>query len=97
MSLTQGSDSATFTYAECLYHDGQFHRCAHVIQQKQLEKKLIRAVQVAAKALYQVKELDEAFTVLENGQDQIDASKNLFDEGTLEEDNQEELRQVGLN
>ena len=94
MSLSNGSDSSSFTYAECLYHDGQYHRCAHVIQQKQLEKKLIRAVQVAAKALYQVKELDEAFAVLQNGQDQIDASKTLFDSGTLPDENQEELRQV---
>ena len=94
MSLSRGSDSACFTHAECLYHDGQFHRCAHIIQQKQLEKRLIRAVQVAAKALYQVKELDEALAVLENGHEQIEASRNLFEEGTLPKQAHEELRQV---
>ncbi|KAJ9575801.1 hypothetical protein L9F63_007342 [Diploptera punctata] len=68
VSLSNGEAKDVYWLAQCMYLTKQYHRAAHLIRSRGLEKTHILCHYLAVRCLLEARELTEALQVLTNGE-----------------------------
>ncbi|BES96094.1 Cell division cycle [Nesidiocoris tenuis] len=64
VTLTNGEPEDVFWLAQCMYHMKQYHRAAHLLQSRGLEKAHLVCTYLAAKCLLEAKQYTDALNLL---------------------------------
>ena len=92
VSFSKERPECVIRHAEALYADGQYQRAAYTITSRGLDKSDLRGCYLAARAIFDAKDLEEALQILDGATEVFEDAQKELEEGR----ECKELRRVSL-
>ena len=81
VSFSKERPECVIRHAEALYADGQYQRAAYTITSRGLDKSDLRGCYLAARAIFDAKDLEEALQILDGATEVFEDAQKELEEG----------------